>query len=205
MPDEIVNAAPAAPLQVLSGISGLPPFDTTGDITSLHQRWERWREQFTIYTTAAGISNDGQKRAVLLHMAGPEIQDIVKTLPEVGDTCEELTTKLNTYFSVKKNITKERLTFMAMTPDSHENITTFTARLKTKAKNCEFGAEEDKQVRDKMLFFISDKALKNKLVAEQDLTLSKALEITAAWEDPEARQLSAAMQSSSISRVQGLL
>lgn len=202
MADENVNV-PAPPLQVLSGLSGLTTLDTTGDITSLHQRWERWREQFEIYTVAAGIANDTQKRALLLHMAGPDIQEIVKTLAIVGNTSQELITKLNEYFEVKKNPTKERLTFMAMAPEAGENITSFTARLKAKAKNCEFGGEEEKQVRDKMLYYISDKGLKNKLVAEQDLTLSKALEVTASWEDPEARQLSAAMQSASISHVRG--
>jgi hypothetical protein len=190
------NMAPvAAPPQVLSGLAGLPPFDTSGDITSLHQRWERWRDQFLIYTVAAGVANAAQKRALLLHMAGPDVQEIVTTLPDVGDTAETIITKLDGFFEVKKNVTKERQNFIAMNPKPGENFTSFVARLKGCARNCAFGADEsDKQVRDRVLVYITDKNLKHQLISEQNLTLNKLLEVVAAWEDPQARQICGGME-----------
>ena len=131
MPDQEANAGQPPqsgqpPPQVLSG---LHVFDTTGDITSLHQRWERWKDQFLIYFVASGVTNEPQKRALLLHIAGLDVQDIVRILPDAGDTCDSVIASLCAYFKVKKNVTKERQGFL--TPKPEENITSFTARLKS--------------------------------------------------------------------------
>jgi hypothetical protein len=37
------------------------------------------------YLRASGATDQKQKRAILLHLAGPDVQEIFETLPNTGD------------------------------------------------------------------------------------------------------------------------
>ncbi|XP_057299437.1 uncharacterized protein K02A2.6-like [Hydractinia symbiolongicarpus] len=63
-------------------ISCPPHFDTNGDVTSLGTRWKRWRNGFDLYLVAAGITDNTQKKALLLHCAGEDLRELFDTLPE---------------------------------------------------------------------------------------------------------------------------
>ena len=61
-----------------------PPFDTHRSSSSLGQRWRQWLTRFQTYITArditaSGITDDTQKRAMLLYLARPVVQDIFET------------------------------------------------------------------------------------------------------------------------------
>ena len=60
----------------LSGLQGLLSFDAIGEPATLAQRWLTWKDEFELYVTASGISDSTQKRALLLHLAGPKVRDI---------------------------------------------------------------------------------------------------------------------------------
>ena len=53
----------------LKGLPGLPVFDTVSKPAALTQRWITWKAEFELYVIA-------QKRAPLLHLAGPQVPDI---------------------------------------------------------------------------------------------------------------------------------
>ena len=55
------------------------------------------------------ISDDKQKRALLLYQAGPETQEIFETLTDklTGDDYKTAQEKLDAYFSPKKNVDYE--------------------------------------------------------------------------------------------------
>jgi hypothetical protein len=42
--------------------------------------WEQYFKRFEYYLKATGVTKDEQKRALLLHVAGEEVQDIIETL-----------------------------------------------------------------------------------------------------------------------------
>jgi hypothetical protein len=48
---------------------------------------------------ATGVTKDEQKRALLLHVAGEEVQDIIETLDNTGTKYDQVTTsnRENTY------------------------------------------------------------------------------------------------------------
>ena len=50
------------------------------------------------------ITDDKQKRALLLYQAGPETQEIFETLTNTGDNYKTTQEKLDAYFSPKKNM-----------------------------------------------------------------------------------------------------
>ena len=96
-------------MSVLAGIRG---FDTEGDQNSLGLRWKKWKS-FDLYGTGKGIQNGNQKKALLLHTAGPNVQDIYFTLVEPAPAEEETTytvTKrlLDRHFEVRVNVPYER-------------------------------------------------------------------------------------------------
>ena len=44
--------------------------------------WPKWRRGFEYFLSASGITMDGQKRALLLHCAGPDVQELYETLED---------------------------------------------------------------------------------------------------------------------------
>ena len=116
---------------------------------------------------------------------GQQLQKLFNTLPEAGDygACVQA---LNKYFELKKNVPKERQGFLTAAPETGETINSFMVKLKKIVEYCEYGAEEDNQIRDRVLYYIRDKALKRKLYHQEALTLTKLQEIVNVFDEPEA-------------------
>ena len=58
-----------------------------------------------------GIKNDKpRKRALLLHYAGEEVNEIFETLPNTGDNYDTAVARLTEYFSPKKKIRNSKYT-----------------------------------------------------------------------------------------------
>lgn len=47
----------------------------------LRYEWERWIRSFNIYVDAEEITNCVKKRNKLLHLAGPQLQEVKYNLP----------------------------------------------------------------------------------------------------------------------------
>ena len=61
-------------------VSPLPQFDPVSDPSSLGQRWTQWKRRFETYILAVNVTDDAQKRALLLYQAGAETQELYDTL-----------------------------------------------------------------------------------------------------------------------------
>ena len=79
-------------------LAPLPPFDPISEPGSIGQRWKSWKGRFEIYLVALNITEDMQKRALLLYQAGQAMQDIFNTLPDTGEDYATAMTKLDEYF-----------------------------------------------------------------------------------------------------------
>ena len=73
------NSGGATVKQVLE-VRGLPCFDPKGEPNSLSVRWKRWKRAFNLYVASKGVTNNGQKVALLLHSGGMELQEVFYTL-----------------------------------------------------------------------------------------------------------------------------
>ena len=62
----------------------MEPFDPKADPTSLNSRWTEWMKRFKTYLLAANITEPTQKRALLLYLSGPDVQELFDTLPDTG-------------------------------------------------------------------------------------------------------------------------
>ena len=80
----------------MAEITSIPPFDPFEQTGSVGPRWDRWKTRLQFYIHARGFTVDNGKRAFLLHLAGPAVQDNFATLSDTGTSYMEALTALNT-------------------------------------------------------------------------------------------------------------
>lgn len=173
--------------------SGLQPFACYTEPATLGPRWTRWLTSFELYADGKGlIINDDasdttkqRRRALLLHLAGPDVQDIFSTLPNAG-TATDYTAAvgaLNTYFVPQVNTAFARQTFHKLYQKHGETVQQFSTRLRQTAKDCDFRVETDNQIRDAILSKCTSEYVRRKLLEEgRELTLARTLEVASQCE-----------------------
>ena len=162
-------------------LPAVPPFSVS-DHRTLAQRWEKWTKSLDYYLRASGVTDQKQKRAVLLHLAGPDVQEIFETLPNTGDDYKTALEKLNEYFQPKRNIPFVRHVFRKASQQPDESMDVFVTRLRTLSKTCAFGEQTDEAIRDQAIDKCVSKELRRRLLREPDIDLSKLLTISRAFE-----------------------
>ena len=161
-------------------LRGIKPFDCRGDSTSVGPRLRRWRKSFQFYVDGRGITAAARKKALLLHCAGMEVQEIFETLTDPGapvgeddDAYKAALRTLDAYFTPQVNVPYERHIFRQMKQEEHETVDQFVVRLSTQAVNCEFGATKNEQIRDQIIDKCKSTELRRKLLGKgQELTLA---------------------------------
>ena len=93
-----------------------------------------------MFATGKGVKNADQKKALLLHTAGLNVQDIYFTLNEEGgsDSYQKAKATLDKYFKPQANVPYERLCFRETSQLANETVEQFVTRLRQKAQTCEF-------------------------------------------------------------------
>ena len=161
----------------------IPAF-SLGETSTISQRWRKWVKAFQYYIAASGISDKKQQRAILLHLAGPEIQDIFDTLEETGNDLETALSKLTDYFEPRKNIPFERHNFRQTKQAQGETIEQYAIRLKHQVQFCDYGSPDD-MIRDQIIEQCLSTQLRRRLLRETELTLAKTIEIGRSFEASE--------------------
>jgi hypothetical protein len=139
-----------------------------------------------------------RRRALLLHHAGTDVQDVFSTLEDTGGSEDyvKAVDALNNYFVPQVNTTFARQSFYQISQNNGETVQQFVTRLRQTAKDCAFGADMANQLRDAVLSRCTSEYVRRKLLEEGSaLTLARALEIAAQCERVE--QQMAAMRVSS--------
>ena len=100
-------------MAILNNISSIEQFIVDkSDTTNLSKKWILWKEDFTLFVKASGVTKDGQKKALLLHVAGKEVKEVYHSLyPEPNDNYQAVIERLDEYFIPKKNLSYERYLF----------------------------------------------------------------------------------------------
>ena len=78
--------------------------------------------------------------------------------------------KFEDYFNSRKNTVFERYQFWECKQKHSESIDQFVTELKTRAKSCEFGDQQDSLIRDRIVFVVSVTRLKERLLRESSDT-----------------------------------
>lgn len=166
-------------------VGGLQPFQVKGDPHSISQRWRKWKRAFQLYVLGKGITNDSQKRGLLLHTAGLEVQEVFFTLVSDGEEKDYAATLkvLDDYFIPKANVPFERHVFRQIGQSSEETVDQFVCRLRQRAASCDFGEREDEYIRDQLIDKCYSAKLRRKFLEKQgSVTLNDLLVIARAQE-----------------------
>ena len=102
----------------------LPPF-TLEPPETVSQRWDRWLRRFANFLTAKEVTDDGVKKAMLLHFAGEKVFDLSESLGVVdNDSYDQTKDKLNAYFTPQKNVEYEIFKFRQAKQNSEDRKST---------------------------------------------------------------------------------
>ena len=126
------------PLAPFDPLTPLAPFDPLSDPTSLGQCWKAWKCHYEAYIAALNITDAKRNWVVLLYQIGEAILSVFNTLLDTGSDYDTAMTKVDEYFSPKKNVHFEIFRFRTSTQKTGETIDQYATRLRMLAQNCEF-------------------------------------------------------------------
>ena len=142
------------------GIEGIRPFDVNSDPCSVGTEWKRWLRSFQLQAGGKGLvivldkdDNKVQRRALLLHCVGPDVQDVFDVLPDTGGAKDHQKAEdaLTAHFVTQINIPYERHLFREMIQDENETVDQYAVRLRWKAQQCDCGYQIQAQIRDQIV------------------------------------------------------
>lgn len=178
----------------------LQPFDYAAHTDDVGVEWRKWMRSFEVMTRASRIKDEDWKFDLLLHYAGPGVQHLFETLPELpgiekrgpitnGDQYvpnmthyEEAVAKLNSFFLPKENTTYERHLLRQMKQKAGENIDMFTIRLRIQADRCGFGSNLEENIKDQIIQNCQSAGLRRDLLKRGDAALSEILKVAKIFE-----------------------
>ena len=167
----------------------LAPFDPE------QEDWVEYTDRLSYYFTANGISDNAKKRAILLSCCGPATFRLMKSLvfpDQLSDfSFAQLVEKVKVHREPKASIIVRRFQFNSRTRSSNESIADYVAALRRLAEHCSFGDMLEEMLRDRLVCGINNGTIQKRLLAEPDLTLTKAISVAQAAElaDLGAREL----------------
>ena len=161
-------------------ISGIPVIQSfvisDGSTINLHRRWEIWKDDFTLYTTTSGITQDSEKLALLLHIRGTKVKEIYRTVKDSQDKFDDVVHKLDVHFTPKKNLSYGRYSFKICKQKPDEDCSVYATRLKRMSATCEY-KNLNTEVIDQFIVSCKYTKMREKLLLEQDLALAKLVDV----------------------------
>ena len=162
-----------------------PPAKLSFTSGNLSEEWRRWEQQFRVYYTAAELVKKEAKTriAILLHCAGPEAQDIHSNFvfsEADGDRASDYNSvlkKFKEYCEPRKNEVFEQYKFWQRDQHNGETVDQWVNDLRILLGSCEYGDQKEKNLRDSIVLGVADTRVKERLLRESDLALTKALDI----------------------------
>ena len=140
----------------------LSRFGLHADASSLRQRWNVWIKRFQRFIVAMDIKDPTRRRALLLNLAGPEVETIFGNPPNTGESedFEKAAEKL------KKNIMSEKDVFRQAQERQDEMLDQFHMQLRELTRNCEFG-DIDKEIKIQVVEKCTSIRVRRKALLEQ--------------------------------------
>ena len=160
-----------------------PTFDVKAE-GNCGPRWDKYVERFERLLTAMDVKDEDttRKRAMLLHYAGEEVDELFSSLPDIGEKKDYDKAKkvLTDYFTQTKNIAFETYKFHEAVQGRNESIDEYYIRLKKLALTCEF-PNEDRAIKSQIIHYCKSKSLRRKALRD-DLPLQDILKSARAQE-----------------------
>ncbi|KAJ8917065.1 hypothetical protein NQ315_012984 [Exocentrus adspersus] len=170
--------------------------------------WKKFKRAFQIYLTATGATSQTQETriAIFLYCIGEQVYEIYEkmelTAEEKGNY-KLLISKFEEYFMPKNNKSVETHKFNTRLQLPGENFDNYLTELRKLAANCDFETYKDRLITDRIVSGVRDPKVKERLLREPDLNLTKAVNIckTAEQTDNHIRQISKEVENTEVCEV----
>lgn len=149
--------------------------------------WKKWKQSLELYMIASG-ANDREERvkvALLLHIIGEEALDLYNTFDlteQEKNSYAAILQKFENYCVPRANTSVEAYKFNNRVQGPDESFDNFVSDLRKISSMCDFGNLRDRLIMDRIVQGVKDHQVKLRLLAEQNLTLARAVEIGKAAE-----------------------
>lgn len=176
-------------------MSEIKPFlcDTL-DKAIIRDEWKKWIRSFDLYLQAEEISDVVKRRNKLLHLGGPQLQEVAYNLPDClveydtatkNDVYKSCVEALTIHFAPIRNSTFERHLFRSLKPDPNEEFNHFVVKLRQQVSRCELGKSENEikeiYLKDKIIESWASAELKNRFL-EKEHSLEEVLAACSAYQ-----------------------
>lgn len=175
-------------------------FDYAAHTDDVGVEWRKWLLSFETMIRASRIEDEDWKKDLLLHYAGPNVQQLFGTLPELpGEemrgpliniehytpsmtSYEEACARLNEFFLPKENSTYERHILRQMKQRLGESIDAFTVRLRVQAERCGFDDRMEEHIKDQIIQTSQPDTLRRDLLKRGDASLEEIVNVVKIYE-----------------------
>ena len=169
-------------------MEGIRPPTELKLVGNVCDNWRRFKQRFELYleATDATKKSDAQKIALFLTSAGNQAIEVYNTLTLSADDMkkyDKIIEAFENHCTPLVNETFERYIFRTRVQGENENIEQFVTDLRLKSQSCNFEHLADGLIRDQVVYGIRNKAIRERLLREQNLTLNRAVEICLAAEN----------------------
>ena len=153
---------------------------------------------------ANGVEDD-KKVPVFLSIVGSKTYSVLRNLvaPTLlqEKTLAQLVVILKSHFEPKPVIIAERFHFHRRSQAMGESITEYLAELRCLSAHCSFGDHLEETLRDRLVCGLRSESIQKRLLAEAELTLTRAIEIVLGMEATEKTTKSLKEGETSIQQV----
>ena len=147
--------------------------------------WSTYVERLDMYFDATNTPPD-KKVSTMITLLPPRIyallKDIVSPEKPKDKKFDELVAALQKQLDPPPLTIAERFRFHRRHQHEGESINTFCAELKKLARYCDFGENLTDSLRDRFVCGLNNDAIQKRLLAEEKLTLDKAISVATAME-----------------------
>ena len=177
-----------------SGFNLPPPAPLAIHDQNAADKWKKFRLAWTNYALAAelGKKSEAVQVATLLTVIGEEARDVYSTFTGWADEADAnklapVLQKFAEYCQSRKNVPFERYRFNRRTQEAGESYDQYKTALRKLAASCDFDTiTPDEMLRDHLVFGIRDSKVRERLLRESNLSLTKTDEICRASESMQS-------------------
>ncbi|XP_039438143.1 uncharacterized protein K02A2.6-like [Culex pipiens pallens] len=133
--------------------------------------------------TCCGTVNNEKKKAMLLHLAGPEVQEIFYDDPEHAaeppngsDVFKEAVNLLDKHFEPVVCVPHERVLFRRMKQEGSDGIEQFARKLRHQGNLCDYGGALDMRITEQIFDGSTSDALREAILKKRLVVLKDILE-----------------------------
>ena len=166
-----------------------------GEFVNSQEDWRSYTERLQQYFTANDVENAEKQRAILLSVCGASTYQLIRNLVAPAKPTDksfaEIVTLVQEHHHPPPSVTVQRFHFHSRSRRQGESVSAFVAELRKLSKHCNFGDTLNNMLRDRLVCGINDQRLQRRLLAEPNLTYTKAFELAQAMEaaDRNAKDL----------------